>query len=94
MPLPRLPVTISAGGASGVLQVAAGAMVAMNDPVIRDGCCTRTGWCTLNSGNLSLDRVVVTDNEGNDAQSPDPGLFALGGGGIYSGTDAVDIEPH
>ena len=61
------PVTISAGGASRVLEVQAGAVVAMNDLVIRDGVAAPQGGGILNFGELSLDRVVVTDNLENSA---------------------------
>ena len=80
------PVTISAGGASRVLQVAAGVVVAMNDLVIRDGAAAPQGGGILNYGDLSLDRVVVTDNVENSAGPPS---FDLGGGGIYNGDGAT-----
>jgi beta-glucanase (GH16 family) len=80
------PVTISAGGASRALQVQAGAVVAMNDLVIRDGVAAPQGGGILNFGELSLDRVVVTDNTEN---SSGPAIFDLGGGGIYNGDGSV-----
>ncbi len=80
------PVTISAGGASRVLQVAAGAVVAMNDLVIREGAAGPQGGGILNYGDLSLDRVVVTDNIENSGGAAS---FDLGGGGIYNGDGAT-----
>ena len=80
------PVSISAGGASRVLQVQAGAVVAMNDLVVRDGAAAPQGGGILNFGDLSLDRVVVSDNTEN---SPAPASFDLGGGGIYNGDGSV-----
>ncbi|MDX1449895.1 MAG: family 16 glycosylhydrolase, partial [Acidimicrobiia bacterium] len=80
------PVTISAGDASRVVQVGAGATVAMNDLVIRDGAAGPQGGGILNLGSLSLDRVVVTDNTENSAG---PANFAFGGGGIYNGDGAT-----
>ena len=80
------PVTISAGGASRVLQVQAGAVVAMNDLVIRDGVAAPQGGGILNYGDLSLDRVVVTDNLENSAG---PATSTFGGGGIYNGDGAT-----
>ncbi len=80
------PVTISAGGASRVVQIEAGAVVAMNDLIIRDGAAAPQGGGILNYGNLSLDQVVVTDNVEN---SGGPAGFDLGGGGIYNGDSAV-----
>jgi len=76
------PVTISAGSASRVLLVGPGAVVAMNDLVIRDGAAAPQGGGILNYGDLSLERVVVTDNTEN---SGGPASFDLGGGGIYNG---------
>jgi beta-glucanase (GH16 family) len=80
------PVTISAGGASRILQVQVGAVVAMNDLVIRDGAAAPQGGGILNYGDLSLDRFVVTDNIENSAG---PVNFAFGGGGIYNGEGAM-----
>ncbi len=82
------PVTISAGGASRVLQVGAGAVVNINDVVIRDGVAAPQGGGILNSGVLSLDRVVVTNNVENSAGPPS---FDLGGGGIYN-TDSSTLN--
>jgi hypothetical protein len=79
------PVTISAGGNSRVFQVAAGAVVAMNDLVIRDGVAAPQGGGILNLGELSLERVVVTDNLENSTETS----FDLGGGGIYNGDGAT-----
>ena len=56
------PFTISGGDTSRVLQVNAGATVAMNDLIIRDGVAAPQGGGILNYGDLSLNRVVVTDN--------------------------------
>ncbi len=80
------PVTISGNDASRVLQVAAGAAVTMNDLVIRDGVAAPQGGGILNYGDLSLERVVVTDNTENSAA---PANFANGGGGIYNGDGAA-----
>jgi beta-glucanase (GH16 family) len=80
------PVTISAGGASRVVRVQAGAVVVMNDLVIRDGVAAQQGGGILNYGDLSLDGVVVTDNTEN---SGGPASFDLGGGGIYNGDGAT-----
>ena len=80
------PVTISAGGASRVLQVAAGAQVSMNDLVLRDGVAAPQGGGILNLGDLSLERVVVTENT-QDAAGP--ANFEFGGGGIYNGDSAT-----
>ncbi len=80
------PLTISAGGASRVLQVGAGVVVDINDVVIRDGSAAPQGGGILNSGTLSLDRVVVRDNTEN---SPGPASFDLGGGGIYNAEGAT-----
>ncbi len=79
------PVTISAAALSRVVQVAAGAEVAMNDLVIQDGVAAPQGGGILNFGDLSLDRVVVTNNLENSG-SP---AFDLGGGGIYNGDGAT-----
>jgi beta-glucanase (GH16 family) len=79
------PVTISAGGTSRVLQVQAGAVVTMNDLVIRDGVAGPQGGGILNFGELSLDRVVVTGNLENSTDTS----FELGGGGIYNGDGAT-----
>ena len=75
------PLTISAGGASRVLEVGAGVVVDINDVVIRDGVAAPQGGGILNRGVLSLDRVIVTDNTENSAG---PASFDLGGGGIYN----------
>jgi beta-glucanase (GH16 family) len=80
------PVTISAGSASRVLQVEPGTVVAISDVVIRDGVAAPQGGGILNYGELSLDRVVVTDNTENSAG---PASFDLGGGGIYNGDGSV-----
>ncbi len=82
------PLTISAGGASRVLQVGAGVVVDINDVVIRDGAAAPQGGGILNSGVLSLDRVVVTNNVQNAAG---PASFDLGGGGIYN-TDSSTLN--
>ena len=79
-------VTISAGGASRVIEVAAGVSAALNDVVIRDGAAAPQGGGILNHGVLSLHRVVVTDNTENSAGPAD---FQLGGGGIYNGDGAT-----
>ncbi len=79
------PVTISAAELSRVVQVAAGAEVAMNDLVIRDGVAAPQGGGILNFGDLSLDRVVVTNNLENSGGA----AFDLGGGGIYNGDGAT-----
>jgi beta-glucanase (GH16 family) len=79
------PVTISAGGASRVLQVNAGAVVAMNDLVIRDGVAAPQGGGILNYGELSLDRAMVTSNLENSTGTS----FDLGGGGIFNGDGAT-----
>ncbi len=75
------PITISAGATSRVVQVAANAVVAMNDLVLRDGVGAPQGGGVLNFGNLSLDRVTVTDNTEISTGT----AFDLGGGGIYNG---------
>ena len=58
----------------------------MNDLVVRDGAGAPQGGGILNYGNLSLDRVVVTDNTETSAG---PASFDLGGGGIYNGDGAT-----
>ncbi len=80
------PVTISGGDVSRVLQVEPGAVVSLNDLVIRDGVAAPQGGGILNYGSLNLDRVVVTDNTENSAG---PASFDLGGGGIYNGDGAA-----
>ncbi|KAB7745655.1 family 16 glycosylhydrolase [Nostocoides sp. F2B08] len=80
------PVTISGGDASRVVQVAAGTEVSMNDLVIRDGVAAPQGGGIRNLGELSLDRVIVTDNTQN---APGPANFEFGGGGIYNGSGAT-----
>ena len=80
------PVTISGNDASRVVQVAAGANVAMNDLVIRDGVAAPQGGGILNYGDLNLERVVVTNNTEDSAA---PANFANGGGGIYNGDGAT-----
>ena len=80
------PVTVSAGGASRVIQVAAGAQVSINDLTIRDGVASPRGGGILNNGELSLERVVVTDNLENSGGAAS---FDLGGGGIYTGEGAT-----
>ena len=57
----------------------------MNDLVIRDGVAAPQGGGILNLGELSLDRVVVTDNLENSTGTN----FAFGGGGIYNGDGAT-----
>ena len=79
-------ITISGGGASRVFLVAPGVVVSMNDLIIRDGAAAPTGGGILNFGDLSLERVVVTDNVENSAG---PASFDLGGGGIYNGDGAT-----
>ncbi len=79
------PVTISGDGASRVLQVNAGAEVTMDDLVISDGVAAPQGGGILNYGDLSLDRVVVTNNLENSGGAA---AFDLGGGGIYNGDGA------
>ncbi|MFW2332191.1 carbohydrate binding domain-containing protein [Ilumatobacter sp.] len=83
---PAAPVTISAGGASRVVQIGAGIDVSMSDLVIRDGVAAPQGGGILNAGTLSLDRVTVTENQENSAGPAD---FQFGGGGIYNGDGAV-----
>jgi hypothetical protein len=80
------PVTISGGDVSRVVQVDPGAVVSMNDVVIRDGAGAPQGGGILNSGTLNLTRVVVTDNVQTAAGPAD---FQLGGGGIYNGDGAT-----
>lgn len=58
----------------------------MNDLVIRDGVAAPQGGGIRNDGDLSLDRVVVTDNLENSAA---PANFEFGGGGIYNGDGAT-----
>jgi predicted outer membrane repeat protein len=82
------PVTISAAGASRVLQVNAGADVSMNDLVLRDGVAAPQGGGILNYGDLSLERVVVTDNVESEPTPSGTEPFRLGGGGIYNGDGA------
>jgi beta-glucanase (GH16 family) len=79
------PVTISGGGASRVVQIAPSTQVSMNDLVIRDGVAAPQGGGIRNYGELSLDRVVVTDNTENSVATS----FELGGGGIYNGENAT-----
>jgi beta-glucanase (GH16 family) len=75
-------VTVSGSGSSRVFQVGAGAEVAINDLIISDGVGAPQGGGILNYGNLSLERVVVTNN----TESSGGGVgFDLGGGGIYNG---------
>jgi len=81
-----LSVTVSGSGASRVFQVAAGVVVAINDLVISDGVGAPQGGGILNYGNLSLDRVLVTNNTETSAG---PASFNLGGGGIYNGEGAT-----
>jgi len=57
----------------------------MNDLVIRDGVAAPQGGGILNFGELSLDRVTVTDN----LETSTPANFQNGGGGIYNGDGAV-----
>ena len=80
------PVTISGAGSSRVVEVVAGAVVSMNDLVVRDGVAGPIGGGVLNNGELSLDRVMVTANTENSAGAAD---FAFGGGGIYNGDGAT-----
>jgi hypothetical protein len=77
---------LSGGGQSRVLEVAAGATVSMNDVVIADGVGSPQGGGVLNFGSLTLDRVVVRDNQETSATGP---AFDLGGGGIYNGDGAT-----
>ncbi len=79
------PVTISAGGASRVVQIGPGVTVSMNDLVLRDGVAAPQGGGVLNFGELNLDRVTVTDNLENSTGTG----FDLGGGGIYNGDGAL-----
>jgi len=79
------PVTISAGGASRVIEVRPGAVVAMNDLVIRDGVAAPQGGGILNLGDLDLERVTITDNLENSTVTD----FQNGGGGIYNGDGAA-----
>ena len=73
------PVTISGGGVSRVLQVQAGAVVAMSVIVIRDGGAAPQGGGILIYGDLWIDRVVVTENRYKREGQP---KFEFGGGGI------------
>ena len=79
------PVTISGGGASRVLQVAAGAEVSVNDVVIKDGVAPLQGGGVRNLGTLTLDHVTVTANTSTGGL----GDFLQGGGGIYTGDGAT-----
>ncbi len=79
-------ITISGGSASRVFLVAPGTVVSMNDLIISDGAAAPTGGGILNFGDLSLERVVVTNNVQNAAG---PASFDLGGGGIYNGDGAT-----
>jgi len=79
-------VTVSGSGLSRVFQVAAGAVVAINDLVISDGVGAPQGGGILNYGNLSLDRVTVINNT---ETSGGPASFDLGGGGIYNGDSST-----
>ncbi len=80
------PVTISGGGSSRVIEVGAGADVAIDDVVIAGGVAAPRGGGILNRGTLSLDRVLVRDNTENSAG---PASFDLGGGGIYNAEGAT-----
>lgn len=77
---------VSGNGAFRVFQIAVGRTVAMNDLVIADGRGSPQGGGVLNSGTLSLERVVVRDNV---QPAPGPASFDLGGGGIYNGDGAT-----
>jgi beta-glucanase (GH16 family) len=76
---------VSGSDSSRVFEVVAGATVAINDLVIRDGAAAPQGGGVLNNGDLTMQRVVVTDNVENSAGPPN---FAFGGGGIYNGDGA------
>ncbi|MGH1489996.1 MAG: family 16 glycosylhydrolase [Acidimicrobiales bacterium] len=83
---PDAGVTVSGDDASRVFEVVAGASVAIDDLVIRDGAAAPQGGGILNRGSLSLNRVTVTDNVENSAS---PANFEFGGGGIYNGDGAT-----
>lgn len=80
------PFTISGGGSSRVIEVAPGVVARINDLEIRDGAAGPQGGGVLNSGTLTLLRVVVADNVENSAG---PANFQFGGGGIYNADGAV-----
>ena len=78
--------TISGSNASRVVQIDAGATVAINDVTIADGAGAGQGGGILNFGSLSLQDVIVTNNT---ETSTGAASFDLGGGGIYNGDGAV-----
>ena len=77
---------VSGNNTSRVFQIAAGALVDMNDLTIADGAGAPQGGGILNFGVLNLDYVIVTNNTETSGGAAD---FQLGGGGIYNGDGAT-----
>ena len=79
-------IVVSGGGNSRVFEVDSSALVSINGLVISDGAAGPQGGGILNHGELTLERVVVTNNTENGAG---PASFDLGGGGIYNSDGAT-----
>jgi hypothetical protein len=79
-------IVVSGGGISRVFEIAAGAVVAMNDLVVADGAGAGQGGGIRNYGTLRLDRMVVRNNTETSAGPAD---YTRGGGGIYNGDSAT-----
>ncbi|MFZ1396424.1 MAG: carbohydrate binding domain-containing protein [Candidatus Promineifilaceae bacterium] len=78
--------TVSGNNASRVFQMAAGAVVNLNNLTVADGVGAPQGGGILNYGVLNLESVVVMDNTESSTGAPD---FQFGGGGIYNGDGAT-----
>ncbi len=76
---------LSGSGVDRVLAVDAGASVTLRDLVVRDGVAGPQGAGIFNNGELTLERVTVTDNTLDTAGPPN---FAFGGAGVYNGEGA------
>ncbi|MEZ4594229.1 MAG: carbohydrate binding domain-containing protein [Chloroflexota bacterium] len=78
--------TVSGSNASRVFQMAAGAVVNLNNLTVADGVGALQGGGILNYGVLNLESVVVMNNTESSTGAAD---FQLGGGGIYNGDGAT-----
>jgi len=88
-------VTVNGSGAPGlavdgrgtvrVLEVAAAAVVAVNDLTLTNGYGFDLGGAVINNGSLTLERVVVSDSRVTTAGVE----FWKGGAGIYTGENGV-----
>lgn len=78
--------TVSGSNASRVFQMAAGAVVNLNNLTVADGVGAPQGGGILNYGVLNLESVTVMNNTESSTGAAD---FQFGGGGIYNGDGAT-----